>query len=148
MSSVIFNLGSPLRVTNPRTNATTEAAKSFVAGISDYYVTTESQGVSAGIEVGFTPLGAYVFLGVPNHEFADHLYSLSDVVGPDADLLTEQLAAVPDWQTRFDLIDDYIAASLRRGVTAFAPGGGRLRGADALRRPLQHRISETGDWVE
>src|SRR5688500_1484118 len=56
MSSVIFNLGSPLRVTNPRTNATTESGASFVAGISDYYVTTESQGISAGIEVGFTPL--------------------------------------------------------------------------------------------
>jgi AraC-like DNA-binding protein len=99
--------------------------------LSDYYVTTESLGVSYGVEVSFTPLGVYVFLGVPTHVFAEHLYALNDVLGPSADLLTEQVACAPDWQTRFDFIDAFIASRFAR---ACLPSR-QIEGAyEALRR--------------
>jgi AraC-like DNA-binding protein len=108
-SSIIFNVGAPLRISNPTTGETVDEARSFIAGISDYYVTTESLGTSAGIEVNFTPLGARIFLGVPTDGFADRVCALADVIGLEADLLTERLASTDSWQLRFDLIDDYVA---------------------------------------
>jgi AraC-like DNA-binding protein len=98
-----------LRVGYPSSGTTFEAASSFVAGLSDTYVTTESLGDTAGIEIGFTPLGAYVFLGVPTHEFGERLYGLSEVLGREADFLTEKIDSLQDWQERFDVLDEYIA---------------------------------------
>ena len=109
-SSIILNLGTPLRVEHPATGETLVMAKSFVAGLSDNYAITESYGVSAGIQIAFTPLGAYLFLGTPGSEFSEQVCHLSDILGPDADLLTEKLASTKDWQTRFDLVDSFIAA--------------------------------------
>lgn len=109
-SSIIINLGAPLRVANPITGEQDDHAKSFIAGLSDYYVTTESLGISHGIEVSFTPLGVHMFLGIATDTFADRVYSLSDVIGPAADLLTEQVAGAAGWQSRFDLMDEFIAA--------------------------------------
>lgn len=46
---------------------------------------------------------------MPTDTFADRVYSLSDVLGLEASLLTERVACAAGWQSRFDLIDAFIA---------------------------------------
>jgi len=66
--TLILNFGPPLRVGGP-TEPTAERG-SFVAAITDTYAITEHDGVSHGLQVDFSPLGAHMLLGLPMHELS------------------------------------------------------------------------------
>ena len=105
----ILSFGPELRVDEaPRT--------SFVAGLTEASVVTEHEGVSHGIEVNFTPLGARMIFGVPMHVFTNEVVPFEDVWGRGASELLERLYEVREWTARFDLLDAVLAVRLARAT--------------------------------
>ncbi|GAB3463805.1 helix-turn-helix domain-containing protein [Actinophytocola sediminis] len=87
-----------------------------VCGLHDRPVTAvEHPGQIRGIGLGLTPLGAHALFGVPLGELANRVVSLGDLLGTRAGLLAEQLAEIPDWPARFQLLDETLLAWLRAG---------------------------------
>ncbi|MFF2198006.1 helix-turn-helix domain-containing protein [Streptomyces sp. NPDC058157] len=67
------------------------------------------------IRVEFTPLGAYRLLALPMRELTNQVVELDDVLGREAGVLVERLAAARGWAARFDLLDALLLARLGRG---------------------------------
>lgn len=114
-----------------------ESHSSFVAGLHDTFSAGTWQGEQYGLQVNFTPVGAYLFLGLPMQEITNRIVEFGDLLGPDGDRLVEQLASTPEWTDRFAAVDAFV--------------GGRI--ANARRRPAPgvvwswRRITETGGRV-
>jgi AraC-like DNA-binding protein len=110
---LILNLGDPLRVINPQDGARSgEFSEAFVAGLHQNRVFTEPTGVSCGIQINLTPVGARHLLGVSMDSVTDRSVSLEDVVGPSASETVGRLREAADWEKRFDLIDAAIEERL------------------------------------
>ncbi|MEO8538378.1 MAG: helix-turn-helix transcriptional regulator [bacterium] len=105
---MIINIDNRLKVSASGEAAAVASFESFFAGIHTGFVVTESTGWAGGIQVNFSPLGAYRILGIPAHELANRTVHLTDVLGPAARRLGERISDVPDWESRFDLIEDFL----------------------------------------
>jgi len=90
-----------------------EIPESPVLGLRDRPMLAEQGGVSRGITVALTPLGAYGLFGIPLRELTNSAIAASDLMpsGP----LTERLAEAGDWPERFRLLDEYLISRLARG---------------------------------
>ena len=106
---LILNLGPPYRMVDPAGGGADRS--SFVAGLHGSYVLIDNRGIDRCLHVDLTPLGAYRFLRVPMHHFANRAVELSDVLGVDADRLIARLHDTDDWPSRFAILD---AALLNR----------------------------------
>ena len=113
-SPLILGFGPSLRITDPR-NGSVVRRRSFVAGVHDSYVVTESPPYQHGIEVRLTPLGGYSLLRVPMHTLANRAVALEDVLGPEASTLADHLVSLPDWEARFDRLDGVLLRALGEG---------------------------------
>ena len=107
---LILDFGPPIRIVDP--NPGTHPA-GFIAGLDDRVTLTETPGVSAGVQVNFTPLGARLFFGVPMRVLAHRVVAIEDVLGREGPLLTERLHDAPGWEARFALLDAFIARRLQ-----------------------------------
>lgn len=96
--------------------------RSFVAGLHDTYSAGAWQGEQYGLQVNFTPVGAYLFLGLPMQEITNRIVEFGDLLGPDGDRLVEQLAATPDWAGRFAAVDAFIGRRIANARRRPAPG--------------------------
>lgn len=105
---LIVNFGVPLTVAGAEGRAEVHA-ESFIAPVSTQPATTAFAGISAGVQVDFTPIGLHLFCDLALHELPDPSVSLADVLGSEGSLLTEALAEAPNWEERFDLLDSVIA---------------------------------------
>jgi AraC-like DNA-binding protein len=106
---LILNLADPLRVIDPTDGSRSgEHATAFVAGLHQRHVLTEPTGLSRGIQVNLTPVGARHVFGVSMDSVADRSVALEDVLGPSARETVERLREAPDWEARFDIIDSTI----------------------------------------
>lgn len=112
-AALIVNFGQPYRLFDPRdpTGAATQHT-SFVAGLDDSYWLVEATGPTCGVEVLFTPIGAYRFFGLPMGLLTRRVVGLPDVIGTTGRRLIEQLYDAPTWEACFALLDAVIAARL------------------------------------
>ena len=85
---------------------------SFLAGLHDHAVVTAYEGPQAGVQADLTPLGAAVLFPGLVAEAANRVVDLADVLGAEAERLSESLALAPDWATRFDILDAALTARL------------------------------------
>ena len=106
--TLIFSLGPRLRVGGPGEQP--KEQDSFIAAVNDSYAITEYDGVSRGVQVDLSPLGAHMLFGVAMHELSELVVPLDDVLGNAAPLLVERLDDQPNWEGRFDLLDRVITA--------------------------------------
>lgn len=114
----IFNFGPNLRVLDPHNpDAAPFAPDAFVAGITDTFALSESPGVSVGLQVDFTPIGARMFFGVPMDALAGQVLDLTEILGSPGRRLVEQLRDATSWERRFELMDAAIATRLAEGRT-------------------------------
>ncbi len=111
---LIINFGPAFRLTDPRIIASRADYGSFVAGLYDSYVITESTGLSHCIQVNLTPIGARLFFQLPMETIANRTVHLDDVLGATARRLQEQLHDAPTWDARFALLDSFIASRVFR----------------------------------
>jgi AraC-like DNA-binding protein len=116
---LIIGLGPALGVIDPRDQGRDDAAAdhtSFVSGLYDSYVLIEARGTwQSGIQVNFTPLGAYQFLHLPMHLLSNRVIELDDLLGLVARRLVERLRETPSWEARFALLDAFISTRLAQG---------------------------------
>jgi AraC-like DNA-binding protein len=120
--TVIVNFGSPYRLLDPATpddpTRGVEQVGSFVAGLDDRFAVVESNGAANCLQLNLAPLAAYRLFARPMSDLARQVVSLDELLGAQAALLTEELAALPSWGRRFDRLERVIA---RRLVEAPAP---------------------------
>jgi AraC-like DNA-binding protein len=118
MITTIINFGPNLRTLDPRNpEAPAFAPDAFVAGLSDSHALSESLGVSRGLQLDFTPIGARLFFGVPMDALSGRVLDLEDVLGAPGRRLVDQLREAPSWERRFALVDEAIVARLAEGRT-------------------------------
>jgi AraC-like DNA-binding protein len=115
--TLIINFGAPLEVAAVGEPGDAYAG-SFLARICGTPAVVSFAGVSAGIQIDMSPLGAHMLLDLPMDELPDPVVDLGDVMGPAGARLGERLAAMPGWPARFDYLDDLFT---RRFAAARAP---------------------------
>jgi AraC-like DNA-binding protein len=112
---VIIELGPPVRVYDTgqlRTSACYPGG--FVAGLDDQFTLVEHVGVQRGVQVNLTPIGGRLFFGVPMSELARCVVSLRDLLGRADRSIGERLESMPDWDSRFDAVEDLIELRIAR----------------------------------
>jgi len=140
---LIVNFGPAFRIADPRAAAGPGDYHSFVAGLYDSYVLTESTGLSYCLQVNFTPIGAHLFFGLPMDEIANRVVHLEDVLNADTSRLSERLQERATWAERFALLDNLIATRVARSRP---PSPGVLWAWDRLR--LADRGNRIGDLAK
>lgn len=107
---VILEFGPPIRVfeSAPPRRAHRYPG-GFVAGMDEIVAITEHDGFQRGLEVNLTPIGARLVFGVPMSELAGRVVPFRDLVPREHQSLVERLEEMPDWDARFDLIEDLFA---------------------------------------
>lgn len=105
----IIGFGAPTRLIDLRCPDHSSTRQSFFAGLFDSPVIAESCGATGGLQIDFTPIGAYRFFGAPMHELANRVVGLADLLGPFAARLSEELQSLPAWEPRFELVERMIA---------------------------------------
>jgi AraC-like DNA-binding protein len=133
---VIFGLGDELGVSDPRIPGGTRRVRSFVAGLHDSYLLVANTGVSRGVQVDLTPIGARMLLGVPMHEVANSAVGLDEVLGRWAGAAVARIAEAPTWPARFAIVDEILTGRIlaaepvdpriRRAWAHLLGSGGRL----------------------
>lgn len=111
---LIVNLGAPITIVDTAGQVTRIACgEGFGAGLSEAYAISESQGSQRGLQVMFTPLGAWRFFRVSMRDLANRVFTLHDLLGSaEAARLILRLQEANDWETCFALLDEAIADRL------------------------------------
>lgn len=118
---LIIPFPQPLFVAAPR-EPQTRRYQAFVGGMVDAFVVTEAPGgIGGGIQVNFTPLGAFQLLGLPQHLIANQVIDAVELLGNPIRRLIDQLLDLPGWAERFDALDAFF---LRRLAESRAPTPG------------------------
>jgi len=97
------------------TRPTCARGEGFIVGLSRTASLTQTTGHMEAIEVGLTPLGAAVLLGVAGHSLVDRATRASDVLrGPGSEVqeLVGRLRDSPSWSSRFAILDAFFLARI------------------------------------
>lgn len=114
---LIIPFPQPLYVAAPREPAT-RRYHAFVSGMIDAFVVTEAKGgLGGGIQVNFTPLGAYQLLGLPQHLVANQVIDAVELLGNPIRRLIDHLIDLPGWAERFDALDTFFLRLLPGSVS-------------------------------
>jgi len=107
---LIIELGTPIRVHDP---ADEERALSFsggfVAGLDDRSTLTTHAGAQRGIQIELTPTAARRCFERPMSELAGQVVPLVELLPRRLHTLAEQLAELPSWDARLDLVEALLA---------------------------------------
>ncbi|WP_274628537.1 helix-turn-helix domain-containing protein [Arvimicrobium flavum] len=115
---LIINFGTPFRIGLGRQPSAHDRYTSFAAGLFLGPVMMDSDGDAHCIQVNFTPLGGRRFFGMPMTELADRMVPLADLCDPEIDRLSSQIEERNSWESRLDLVEDFVRARLMRGALA------------------------------
>ncbi|UVK45830.1 AraC family transcriptional regulator [Mesorhizobium sp. AR07] len=113
---LVISFAEPFAIGLGKTPGDNDRFASFAAGLYAGPVTIESFGGACCIQVNFTPLGARRFFRLPMIELTDSMVVLDDVLGTEGIALREQLGNAPDWGTRFDIAEAFVAARLNKAA--------------------------------
>ena len=75
---------------------------------------TEHPGVSRGVQVDLTPLGARMLLGHPMADLARRAVDLDDLIGAEGRRLVDRLVDAGAWDERVAIVDRFVARRLER----------------------------------
>jgi AraC-like DNA-binding protein len=73
-----------------------------------------THGRQHGIQLALTPLGVRTLLGLPVGAIVRDMVRHDDLPGGVPEPLLARLSACPDWDSRFDLLDEHLLGLLRR----------------------------------
>jgi AraC-like DNA-binding protein len=138
----ILTLDEPLVIAahpDPRQPAATY--DTLLGGLHTMPALVTHDGSWSGVQLGLTPMGARMLLGVPAASVANWDAEATDVVGGFATRLREVVAARPDWAGRFAALDELLS---RRAAEAEAD---RVREVRPEVRYGWRRLRETGGAV-
>ncbi|TPN48274.1 MULTISPECIES: AraC family transcriptional regulator [unclassified Mesorhizobium] len=109
---LVISFAEPFAIGLGKTPGDNDRFASFAAGLFAGPVLIESFGAACCVQVNFTPLGARRFFRLPMSELTDSMVVLDDVLGTEGVALRERLGNAPDWTTRFDIAEAFVAARL------------------------------------
>ena len=111
----VLEFGPPIRIYDyGSTTSASRHAGGFVAGMDDRFALTEHDGFQSGVQVNLTPIGARLFFGLPMSELAGQVVSSRDLLPRRHRSLAERLEPLPDWDARFDLVEEVLSEGLAR----------------------------------
>lgn len=110
--TLMISIGEPLRTDRG------VLPSGWIAGLDDRPELVETGGRRAALEVKLTPLGAYRLCGTPPRELTGEVVALEDVFGTSGRVLAERIELAPDWNSRFDLLDAFLATRAADGMAA------------------------------
>ena len=109
--TVIISLADPLRMLDgPGGRQTVQAA---VGGLHLGPVLIGQDRFQQGVHVEVNPIGVGALLGVAAGELTSDVVDLADLPTPWARTLPERLAGLPDWASRFAVLDTELARALK-----------------------------------
>jgi AraC-like DNA-binding protein len=114
--TLIITLDEPLVIAahpDPRQPAGTY--DTLLGGLHTTPALVTHDGSWSGVQLGLTPLGARMLLGLPAAPLANWDAEATDVIGGFATRLREAIAAQPDWAGRFAALDELL---VRRAAEA------------------------------
>jgi AraC-like DNA-binding protein len=85
----------------------------LAAGLQTGPAVIAHDGSAYNVSLQLTPAGARSLLCVPASSLASTVVSLDDLLGPLARELAERLAAAPDWERRFAVLDEVLTRQAR-----------------------------------
>ena len=113
---LIVNFGSQWNVAVSAT-APHVSHDSFVAGLSVASAYVGAAGPATCMQVNLTPLGAYMFFGLPMHELANEVVPLEAALPRGVARLAEALEDKAGWNERFALLDAILLARIAEART-------------------------------
>ncbi|TDQ01435.1 helix-turn-helix transcriptional regulator [Labedaea rhizosphaerae] len=109
--TLVISLAGPMRMLDgPGSPATMQAA---VGGLHLGPVLIAQDSFQHGLHVELNPIGLRALLGVPAAELTSDIVDLADLPTSWARVLPDRLAGLPDWPSRFALLDTELARTLR-----------------------------------
>ena len=115
LATLVFNLGSELRVEHPADALTAyRAGSAFYSGLSNVYAVTETDRAQEGAQVMLTPLGARRLLGFPLGEVGDRLVDPVDLFGGAARRTIERLREANSAGRRLAILEEDMQQWLAR----------------------------------
>jgi AraC-like DNA-binding protein len=112
--TLIITLDEPLVIAaHPDPRQPAESYDTLLGGLHTTPALVTHDGSWSGVQLGLTPLGARMLLGMPASPLANWDAEAADVVGGFATRLREVIAGQPDWAARFAVLDELL---LRRAA--------------------------------
>jgi AraC-like DNA-binding protein len=105
-------------VDDPQRGGAATYTDGFVAGMHDRYAVTESDGEQIGVQIDVTPITGYLLLGHDVSDLTNNTVSLADAFGEEGRDLRERLIDKQDWESRFRIVDTFIARRLAQAKPA------------------------------
>jgi AraC-like DNA-binding protein len=116
--TLIITLDEPLVIAaHPDPRQPGETYDTLLGGLHTTPALVTHDGSWSGVQLGLTPLGARMLLGMPAAPLANWDAEATDVVGGFATRLREAVAGQPDWAGRFAALDRLL---LQRAAAADA----------------------------
>ncbi len=138
----IITLDEPLVIAaHPDPRQPAAAYDTLLGGLHTSPAVVTHEGSWSGVQLGLTPLGARMLLGVPAAAVANWDAEATDVIGGFAARLREVITAQPDWAGRFAALDELLS---RRAAEAEAD---RVREVRPEVRYGWRRLRETSGAV-
>ncbi len=113
----VIDLAGTLR-TLASDGACTEPTAGVVAGLQSSVVRTEHSGVSRGVVVSFTAIGAHRFFGTVLRELAGRVVTIAELWRREGDAFVERLHDVTSWASRLALVEGFVTARLSRASSS------------------------------
>src|SRR5262249_20268882 len=111
--AIVLNFAAPHRIIDPSDpKRTTEHGAAWIVGLQQRHHIREAFGTRDFMVIRLTPIGAQMLFGTPMDLLTDRILALEDVESRFARLLTGRAEGAHGWATRFDIVEDTIAARL------------------------------------
>ena len=135
---LIINLGDPQKLCTPGDSAKhTVFRQSWISGERTEPIVIDEAGYVHLVGVRLRAGGAWPFLGIPIREFTNQVVELEAILGPEISDLRDRLGEAMDDDSRFDLVDAWLAQRARGRTQPTRSVSYALRviqrGADAAR---------------
>jgi AraC-like DNA-binding protein len=120
--TLIITLDDPLTISeHPDPHQAASQHQVLVGGLHTVPALVTHDGRQSGVQLGLTPLGARVLLGLPAGDLATLDLEGDEVLGRFAAELQDRVRAAASWADRFAVLDGLLTA--RAGLTGAVPPG-------------------------
>jgi AraC-like DNA-binding protein len=107
--TLIITLDEPLAIAaHPDPRQPAQTYDTLLGGLHTTPALVTHDGSWSGVQLGLTPLGARMLLGMPASPLANWDAEATDVIGGFATRLREAIVAQPDWAGRFAALDELL----------------------------------------
>lgn len=109
---LVVGLGDNIRMAPHGSGNEPDSHDSFIVGAGHLPLMAEHFGTRACMEITLPPCTAWQCFNGATTSFNGKPVALDALLGPEAGFLCEQLAEQPSWQSRFMVLEDFIARRL------------------------------------